>query len=148
MSCCRAAAGDARPPSQAFDRQRSLLSLGARTPTAAPDAWVAPNAVVVGDVDLQDGVSIFHGSVLRGDLNNITVEAFSNVQEKCVIHAARCAAFLFILESFVAPKLGGEAQAAAQPSARSCPHAMRGALQALRGPGAMPRSCRQYRPRR
>lgn len=39
-----------------FCRQRSLVPLGPRVPTLSPDAWVAPNAVVVGDVDLYDQV--------------------------------------------------------------------------------------------
>jgi len=42
-------------------RQRQFINLGLRVPTVAPDTWVAPNAVVVGDVDLFDRVSsCFH----------------------------------------------------------------------------------------
>lgn len=39
-----------------FCRQRQLVVLGNRVPTLSPDAWVAPNAVLVGDVDLYDKV--------------------------------------------------------------------------------------------
>lgn len=39
-----------------FCRQRSRIVLGDRVPTLSPDAWVAPNAVLVGDVDLYDQV--------------------------------------------------------------------------------------------
>lgn len=39
-----------------FCRQRSRITLGSRVPTLSPDAWVAPNAVLVGDVDLYDQV--------------------------------------------------------------------------------------------
>lgn len=150
-------------------RQRQLINLGLRVPTTAPDTWVAPNAVVVGDVDLYDKVcwwwccsfvvcfvhlcsggvqlcaalgaglegtrgrgarrpaalqtraparpgpalalvssptaapsarttthcplqpqtSIWYGCVLRGDLNSVSVGAFSNVQDRTVITAAR-----------------------------------------------------------
>ena len=35
-------------------------------------------------------VSVWYGAVLRGDLNAIRVGAFSNIQDKCIIHAARC----------------------------------------------------------
>lgn len=35
--------------------------------------------------------SIFHGTVVRGDLNNIRIGAFSSIQENCVLHAARYA---------------------------------------------------------
>ena len=34
-------------------------------------------------------VSVMHGSVIRGDLNNIKIGYFSMIQENCVIHAAR-----------------------------------------------------------
>ena len=40
-----------------YCRQRNILVLGNRIPFLAPDAWVAPNAIVVGDVDLFDGAS-------------------------------------------------------------------------------------------
>jgi len=63
--------------------------LGNRVVTLAPDTWVARSAVLVGDVDLFEQVSIWHNCVLRGDLNSIKVGAFSNVQDRTVIHAAR-----------------------------------------------------------
>ncbi|KAK9843187.1 hypothetical protein WJX74_008369 [Apatococcus lobatus] len=72
-----------------FCRQRQTIPLGNRIPVFAPDTWVAPSAVVVGDVDLYDKVSIWYGAVLRGDLNSIRIGAWSNIQDKTVIHAAR-----------------------------------------------------------
>lgn len=36
-------------------------------------------------------VTVMHGSVVRGDLNNISIGPFSTIQENAVIHAARCA---------------------------------------------------------
>ena len=48
--------------------------------------YLAPSAVVVGDVILGDEVSIWHGAVLRGDSGTITVGDRSNVQEHCVLH--------------------------------------------------------------
>eukprot|EP00249_Psilotum_nudum_P000480 c12226_g1_i1 orf=127-939(+) len=68
--------------------QRTLLPLNHIVPNVAVDAWVSPNAVIVGSVEVQDGASVWYGSVLRGDMNKITVGAFSNVQDKCVLHAA------------------------------------------------------------
>ncbi|KAL6782019.1 CAG2 [Auxenochlorella protothecoides x Auxenochlorella symbiontica] len=73
---------------EVYNRQRQLIPLGNRVPSLAPDAWVAPSAVVIGDVDLYDQASIWYGAVLRGDLNTIKVGAFSNVQDRTVIHAA------------------------------------------------------------
>lgn len=72
-----------------YCRQRQQIVLGNRVPVLSPDTWVAPNAVVVGDVDLFDKVSIWYGCVLRGDLNAIRIGAFSNIQDRTVIHAAR-----------------------------------------------------------
>jgi len=73
-------------------RQRTRIPLGNRAPLCAASAWVAPSAVLAGDVDLLDRASIWHGAVLRGDLNNVTVGHVSNVQDRCVLHAARSTA--------------------------------------------------------
>jgi carbonic anhydrase/acetyltransferase-like protein (isoleucine patch superfamily) len=51
-----------------------------------PDAFVAPNATVIGDVTLEAGVSIWFGAVLRGDVDRIVIGEGSNVQENSVIH--------------------------------------------------------------
>eukprot|EP00894_Picocystis_sp_ML_P003521 jgi/Pico_ML_1/54038/g456.t1 len=71
------------------DHHRNLMHLGKRYPLVAPDAYVAPNATVVGDVDLDDRVTVGYGAVLRGDLNNITIGAVSNIGDRTVIHTAR-----------------------------------------------------------
>ncbi len=48
--------------------------------------YIAPGAVVVGDVVLEDQVSIWYNAVLRGDKGRITIGARSNVQDNCTIH--------------------------------------------------------------
>jgi carbonic anhydrase/acetyltransferase-like protein (isoleucine patch superfamily) len=53
------------------------------------DAYIAPSAVIAGDVDIHGGAIIMHGSVVRGDLNNISIYPLATVQENCVIHAAK-----------------------------------------------------------
>jgi carbonic anhydrase/acetyltransferase-like protein (isoleucine patch superfamily) len=50
--------------------------------------YVDPTAVVVGDVTLADGVSIWPNAVLRGDANRIEVGTNSNVQDNSVIHCS------------------------------------------------------------
>ncbi|KAI7835796.1 hypothetical protein COHA_010315 [Chlorella ohadii] len=77
------------PAEEVYNRQRQFINLGLRVPTVAPDTWVAPNAVVVGDVDLFDRTSVWYGCVLRGDLNHISVGSFSNIQDRSVLTAAR-----------------------------------------------------------
>ncbi len=49
-------------------------------------AWIAPNAVVVGDVTLGEDASIWYGAVLRGDSGAIAIGRGTNVQDNCVIH--------------------------------------------------------------
>ena len=48
--------------------------------------FIAPNATVVGDVTLENNVSIWHGAVLRGDMGAIHVGEGSNIQDNCVLH--------------------------------------------------------------
>lgn len=50
------------------------------------NTMIADTAVMIGDVRVEDGVSIFDGAVLRGDLNSITVGENSNVQDNVTIH--------------------------------------------------------------
>jgi hypothetical protein len=68
--------------------QRQLVPLGQWLPKVAVDAYVAPEAVLAGQVTVHDGASVWSGSVLRGDLNKITLGFCANVQERCVLHAA------------------------------------------------------------
>lgn len=63
-----------------------IYSLDGVTPQIHPDAWIAPTAVVIGDVVVEAGANIWFGAVLRGDNERITVGAGSNVQENSVLH--------------------------------------------------------------
>lgn len=48
--------------------------------------YIAPNATVVGNVVLEEKVSIWYGAVLRGDSGTIAIGQGSNVQDNAVIH--------------------------------------------------------------
>ncbi|MFA5312892.1 MAG: hypothetical protein WC375_06175, partial [Methanomassiliicoccales archaeon] len=50
--------------------------------------YVDPSAVIIGDVRLSDGVSIWPCAVLRGDMNSIEIGEGSNVQDTAVIHTS------------------------------------------------------------
>lgn len=50
------------------------------------DYWIAPDAVLIGKVVLEPGASIWFGSVLRGDNEEIRVGAGSNVQDNSILH--------------------------------------------------------------
>jgi carbonic anhydrase/acetyltransferase-like protein (isoleucine patch superfamily) len=50
-------------------------------------AWIAPGAVVLGDVKLGSESSIWYGAVVRGDTEIIRIGNQTNVQDGCVLHA-------------------------------------------------------------
>jgi carbonic anhydrase/acetyltransferase-like protein (isoleucine patch superfamily) len=64
----------------------AIYSLGDRQPVLGRDAWIAPNATVIGDVRLGDNASIWWNAVLRGDNDTITIGANSNIQDGSVLH--------------------------------------------------------------
>jgi carbonic anhydrase/acetyltransferase-like protein (isoleucine patch superfamily) len=55
-------------------------------PNLAAAAWVSPDAVLIGDVRLAEGVSIWPMAVLRADLCSIEVDSNSNIQDGAVVH--------------------------------------------------------------
>jgi len=65
----------------------AIYNLGDRKPVLGREAWVAPNATVIGDVILGDEASIWWGAVVRGDNDTITIGAGSNIQDGSVLHA-------------------------------------------------------------
>jgi carbonic anhydrase/acetyltransferase-like protein (isoleucine patch superfamily) len=63
-----------------------IYELDGIRPQIDPTAWVAPTAVLIGNVIVEAGANIWFGAVLRGDNEAITVGAGSNVQENAVLH--------------------------------------------------------------
>lgn len=61
----------------------------AERPTVPESAWVAPSADVVGDVELGEGVSVWYGCVLRGDIAPIRIGEDTNVQDLTMVHVDR-----------------------------------------------------------
>ncbi len=64
----------------------ATYSLCNRQPVLGHEAWVAPNATVIGDVRLGDNASIWWNAVARGDNDTITIGAGSNIQDGSVLH--------------------------------------------------------------
>ncbi len=58
-------------------------------PRIDPSAFIAPGAVLVGDVTVGPEASIWYGCVLRGDVTSITVGARANVQDGTIVHVSR-----------------------------------------------------------
>ncbi len=63
-----------------------LLPVHGVLPTMGSDCWLAPNATIVGDVQMGDQCSIWFNAVLRGDVNSIRIGHKVNVQDGAVIH--------------------------------------------------------------
>ncbi len=55
-------------------------------PRIAPTAFIAPTAVIVGDVEIGEEAGIWFGVVIRGDTAPVRIGPRSNVQDNCVIH--------------------------------------------------------------
>ena len=63
------------------------FELDGTTPEAEDDDhWIAPTAVLIGNIRLERDASVWWGAVLRGDNEPITVGRVSNVQDNCVLH--------------------------------------------------------------
>jgi carbonic anhydrase/acetyltransferase-like protein (isoleucine patch superfamily) len=68
--------------------QRGMVyALGDLVPRVHPSAFIAPGALVAGDVEIGEEVSVWPGCVLRGDYGRIVIGRRSNVQDGTVIHA-------------------------------------------------------------
>jgi carbonic anhydrase/acetyltransferase-like protein (isoleucine patch superfamily) len=67
----------------------TVYSLTDKKPQLPPEGeyWIAPNAVVVGDVTLKSGASVWFGAVVRGDNDPIVIGANSNIQDGSVLHS-------------------------------------------------------------
>ena len=63
-----------------------IYRLDSNSPELAELSYVAPTAVLIGQVKLQAGANVWFGAVLRGDNEPITVGENSNIQENCVLH--------------------------------------------------------------
>src|SRR3984885_9194504 len=66
--------------------RRLVGSLPGREPRIHPEAWVAPGAVIVGSVTLGRASSVWYGSVLRADEDEIVVGAECNIQDLSCLH--------------------------------------------------------------
>ena len=63
-----------------------ILSVAGRQPLVHESVFVADNATVVGDVSLAEGVSVWFGAVVRGDVDAIHVDQGTNIQDGAVLH--------------------------------------------------------------
>ena len=76
------------PPALNWPYPEEILDWDALSsqPVIDPTAWVAPNAIVIGKVNLRARSSIWYGCVLRGDGESIEVGEETNVQDGSILH--------------------------------------------------------------
>ena len=63
-----------------------ILPYKGKYPTIAENAYIAPTAVVIGDVFIAEGASVWFNAVIRGDKDRIEIGPRSNVQDNCTLH--------------------------------------------------------------
>lgn len=63
-----------------------LYAYRGKQPRVAADAFIAPSAVLIGDVSVASGASVWFGTVLRADMDRIEIGPRSNIQDNSTIH--------------------------------------------------------------
>ena len=66
----------------------TILEVNGLAPTIGEDVWLAPTAVLIGDVRLGDRANVWFGTVLRADYTHIEVGAGSSIQDNAIVHCA------------------------------------------------------------
>ena len=63
-----------------------ILEYNGKRPRVGKRVFIAPTAVIIGDVEIGDGASIWFGAVLRGDEGRIVIGSETNIQDNAVLH--------------------------------------------------------------
>src|SRR5918996_969166 len=63
-----------------------LFSFEGKSPRIHPTAFIAPTAVIVGDVVVEERASVWYNAVVRGDFSSVAIRAGANVQDCAVVH--------------------------------------------------------------
>ena len=63
-----------------------IKSVRGYTPQMGKDCFFAENSVIVGDVIMGDGCSVWFNAVLRGDVNSIRIGNHVNIQDGSILH--------------------------------------------------------------
>ena len=62
------------------------ITINGKSPDIAENAYIAPTAVVVGDVTIGEKSGVWFNAVVRGDMSPITIGESSNIQDNCTLH--------------------------------------------------------------
>jgi carbonic anhydrase/acetyltransferase-like protein (isoleucine patch superfamily) len=63
-----------------------LINLGDRRPQIAEGAWLAPDVVLTGDVEVETEANLWFGVIARGDIEPIRIGRAANVQDGVILH--------------------------------------------------------------
>ena len=63
-----------------------VLTHGGFSPVIHPSAFIAEGAYVIGNVEIREDASVWFHSVLRGDINSITIGERTNIQDGAIFH--------------------------------------------------------------
>jgi len=63
-----------------------IIEYNRTVPTIGKNVFIAPTAVVIGDVTIGDHASIWFNTVLRGDMAPINIGSHTNIQDNCTVH--------------------------------------------------------------
>src|SRR5436305_7335420 len=63
-----------------------ILPFNGKKPNIAQDVFIAPGAMIIGDVTIHEGASIWYNTVVRGDTAPIVIGQRSNIQDNCTLH--------------------------------------------------------------
>lgn len=63
-----------------------VLSYQGKWPKIAPDVFIAEGAMIIGDVTIGEGSSVWYNAVIRGDTAPVTIGRRTNIQDNCTLH--------------------------------------------------------------
>ncbi|MCK1976131.1 gamma carbonic anhydrase family protein [Jeotgalicoccus huakuii] len=63
-----------------------ILDYKNHSPKISDSAFIAPNATIIGDVEIGEFSSVFFGSVIRGDIAPVRIGNYTNVQDLSILH--------------------------------------------------------------
>lgn len=78
-----------------------IMDFNGKHPKIDPTAFIAENAMVIGDVNVGPGSNIWFYSIVRGDMNYIRIGTKVNIQDACVLHIDKKFYPLFIEDEVV-----------------------------------------------
>lgn len=72
---------------------QNIRSFNGKTPRIAEDVWVDPSAVIIGEVVIGAGSSVWPQTAIRGDIHSITIGERTSIQDGSVLHVTHPSRF-------------------------------------------------------